>query len=91
MGSDSRPWKFTIHHNHCLGVVKPGRAIVVHREKVILDADEAAESRGIQIGMALSEAKAILPEARFEVYREEDYLDERNHWLDVIAGDQLCF
>jgi DNA polymerase-4 len=61
------------------------RPIVIHRDKRVLDVDERAESRQVYRGMALSEAKAILPEAAFVAWQEEPYREAQAAWLDLCT------
>lgn len=61
--------------------------MVVHREGVVLDAGEGAIGRGVKVGQALSEAKAVLrDDGAYVLYREEEFLAARDAWLDVCAA-----
>ncbi|RYG38807.1 hypothetical protein EON81_02725, partial [bacterium] len=63
-----------------------GAPSVVHREGRVLDADQAAQARGVGLGMPLSEAKMVLGQAgRFLEWSEEAYRSVQTIWLDVCA------
>jgi len=61
------------------------RPLIVHHQKQVLDIDRKAEEVGAKIGMALSEAKALLPGACFVAWDEEQYRQAQEKWLDVCA------
>lgn len=63
------------------------RAVVVHTEGVVVEADEDAQKRGCLPGTKASEAKVILREGgRLIELVPEDYLEARNEWLDKCLG-----
>ena len=60
------------------------RAVVVHRDGLVLDCNGRARSRGVRPGTSLPEAKATLRgEADFVRYVEEEYIEARDSWLDT--------
>lgn len=59
--------------------------VVVHREKRVLDANGAALEKKVFRGMSLGEAKAILDGAQWIPWREEDYRESQDAWLDQCA------
>ncbi|HEY3780759.1 MAG TPA: hypothetical protein VGL56_06735 [Fimbriimonadaceae bacterium] len=61
------------------------RPLIVHYEKKVLDMNDLAEEAGAKIGMALSEAKALLHGGSFVAWEEEPYRDARNRWLDICT------
>lgn len=61
------------------------RALVVHRDKAVLDANEGALRLGIHVGMALTEAKTLAREAQFVAWKEEDYRSAQEAWLGLCA------
>src|SRR5438270_9732087 len=63
----------------------PSNPIIVHHQKHVLDIDRKAGEAGAKIGMALSEAKALLPGATFLAWEEEHYREAQEKWLDVCA------
>ncbi|HVL39968.1 MAG TPA: hypothetical protein VM328_11315, partial [Fimbriimonadaceae bacterium] len=62
-----------------------GGPIVIHREKRVLDFSHEVEAAGLRVGMPLSEAKAILRDARFVAWEEEPYRDAQFRWLDLLC------
>ena len=71
--------------------------LIIHHEKQVLDIDRKAAEAGAQIGIALSEAKALLPGATFLPWEEEHYREAQEEWLDicnqfsdVIEPDTQC-
>ncbi|MFY9235280.1 MAG: hypothetical protein WAO58_12585 [Fimbriimonadaceae bacterium] len=67
------------------GKAEENRYLVIHRDKAVLCANEPSVGRGIEPGMPLSEAKAILREGVFLAWEEDDYRDAQESWLDVCA------
>ena len=62
-------------------------AAVVHREGVVLCAGEGARARSVGVGMALSEAKAILrEEGQYVAYAAERFEAAAERWWGVCAG-----
>lgn len=59
--------------------------VVIHCEKRVLDANEAALEKKIFRGMSLGEAKAILDGAQWIPWREDDYREAQDEWLDRCA------
>ncbi len=59
--------------------------VIVHQDKRVWDASRDAQKAGIQIGMPLTQARAILPEAKLFVYLPEDYAQAQKHWLDLAV------
>ena len=59
--------------------------IIVHHEKKVLDIGPKAEEAGANIGMALSEAKALLPGATFMAWEPEPYREAQETWLDICT------
>lgn len=74
-------------YSRVMGSSEPagGVPLLIVRDKRVLDACEVARSRGVEQGMTATEAKTLVPEARSERYREEDYFQARNAWLDVCS------
>ena len=63
-----------------LGTVPP--LTVLHREKVVLDADAEARSRGVTVGMPLAEAKVVLAkEGHFVEWDEEPFRKAQEAWI----------
>jgi len=60
------------------------RAVVVMRGGLVLDADIEAQLRGIEPGMPVSQAKAILDRAAFVEWEEKAYEKARDRWLDLL-------
>jgi nucleotidyltransferase/DNA polymerase involved in DNA repair len=59
---------------------------LIHRDKLILDANDAAAKRGVHTGMGLPEAKAILgKEGAFVPWQEESFRVAQTAWLDICA------
>jgi len=58
--------------------------LIVHHDKHVLDLNPVAEASGARVGMALSEAKALLRGGCFVRWEEEAYRDAQEAWL------QLC-
>ncbi len=67
-----------------LGVDDAEPVLVMNSDRV-LDATLAALARGIRIGMSLSEARAIMPEAKRVEYLATDYAAAREAWLDLLV------
>ncbi|HTQ10831.1 MAG TPA: hypothetical protein VMI31_12215 [Fimbriimonadaceae bacterium] len=61
------------------------KPLIVHRDKRVLDVDEAAQTRQIYRGMPLAEAKAILHDGAFVSWEEEPYRQAQGEWLDPCA------
>lgn len=61
------------------------RPLVVHRDKFILDSNQAAKEQNVWRGMPLSEAKAILQDAQFVAWEEEPYREIQEAWLDLTC------
>lgn len=59
--------------------------VVVHHDGRVLDACAEARRAKVAPGIALSEAKAILPRARWVAYEPEPYREASEAWLDVCA------
>ena len=60
------------------------RAIAVHSNGVIVDADATALSKGCSPGTKVSEAKVVLrDEGRLVELVPTEFIDARNEWLDV--------
>lgn len=55
----------------------------MHYEKQVLDMNPAAEAAGARIGMALSEAKALLQGGSFIAWEEEPYREAQEAWLRI--------
>ncbi|MDI9638946.1 hypothetical protein QPK87_27935 [Kamptonema cortianum] len=63
------------------------RLLVVHDKKTVLECVHEAESRGIQEGTPLPEAKSILREqGKFIEVNFEDFEQEKKEWLDVCLS-----
>src|ERR1041384_7613408 len=62
-----------------------GRALVIHRDKRVLDVNEVASSSQIYRGMPLAEAKAISHGASFVAWEEEPYRVAQIEWLDLCT------
>jgi len=59
---------------------------VVHHDKRVIDADPAARARGVQVGMPLSEAKAILAgDGQYVEWQEEDFRDAQRSWINAAT------
>lgn len=57
---------------------------MVHSAGAVLDCTAAARARRVRPGTTLAEAKAILrSDARYVEYREAEYVEERDRWLDL--------
>ncbi len=56
---------------------------VVYRDGAVLDANKAARLRGVQAGIPLRQAKAILQGGVFKPWHHEDYEDRHRAWLDL--------
>lgn len=64
----------------------PPELTVVYRDKDVLDADLAAQRRGVHSGMPLAEAKAILAgEGKFVAWEEENFRAAQRAWIDVAT------
>ncbi len=61
------------------------KPLVIYRDKRVIDIDRLVRERQVYVGMALSEAKAILHEARFVVWEEEPYRQSQKAWLDICT------
>ncbi len=61
------------------------RPLVVHRDKQVLDANLKARSLGIKVGMGLAEAKLLAEGGNFYAYREDEYRDAQERWLNICA------
>jgi DNA polymerase IV len=61
------------------------KALVVHRDKRVLDLNSIASGRQVYRGMALSEAKAILQDAAFVAWEEEPYRSAQVDWLNLCT------
>ena len=59
--------------------------VIVHHEKRVWDTSRAAQKAGIQIGMPLTQARAIVPEAKLIAYLSEDYEQAQKAWLDLAV------
>lgn len=60
--------------------------LIIHKDKTVLDASGAAQSRGIAVGISLAEAKAILGgEGAYLLWKEEDYAQLQTQWLDLCT------
>lgn len=60
------------------------RAVVVHRDREVLDCNGRARARGVRPGSSLAEARATLRgEADFVRYVEGEYIEARDGWLDT--------
>jgi len=64
----------------------PQTPLIIHHQKQVLDIDRKGAEAGAQIGMALSEAKALLPGATFLPWEEEHYRESQEKWLDVCTN-----
>lgn len=63
-----------------------GPPTVIHHARLVLDANTAAEERGVSRGMTLAEAKAILAgEGQFVAWEADHYTSARDKWLDEVA------
>jgi DNA polymerase-4 len=61
------------------------RPFVVHRDKVVLDANLVALDKGIRVGMKLSEAKMLGEGGAFVRYLAEDFTSAQHDWLTTCA------
>jgi DNA polymerase-4 len=59
--------------------------VIVHREKHVICANERAVKQGIQVGMPLAEAKAIVREASFIPWTEKEFQLAQEQWLDICS------
>lgn len=57
--------------------------LVVHRDRVVLDACAGALSRGVEPGMSLGEAKQLLSDGRFVAFRRERFDSARDRMLSI--------
>lgn len=62
-----------------------GRPLVVLRDKVVLDCDQPASSRGVQVGMTQREAKSVLFDGRFEQWDVDEFREAQAAWLDACC------
>lgn len=60
-------------------------AIVVHRDRTVVCASQAAREHGIEPGMPFAEAKAILRNGLFIAFDEERYRPYQEAWLDACC------
>ncbi len=58
-------------------------AVVVVRGDAVLDANPVAQVRGVYEGMPLRQAKAVLQDGTFRVWKGEDYEERHRAWLDL--------
>jgi nucleotidyltransferase/DNA polymerase involved in DNA repair len=61
------------------------KPLIVHHEKQVLDLNSVAEASGARVGMALSEAKALLRDGCFVRWEEEPYRETQEAWLQLCA------
>lgn len=59
--------------------------VVIVRNKEVLDANEKAIQRGIQCGLSLRQARAILQGGVFKPWNAEEYEERRRAWLDLCV------
>ena len=70
----------------CAGSFAHGpQPVVVVKDKAVLDANAAALERGVQPGMTLREAKAILHDGKFVEWEPDEYREAQCAWLDLCA------
>jgi DNA polymerase-4 len=60
-------------------------AVIVHRDKAVLDCNRLALRSGAQIGMGLSEAKALLRGAHLISWEEDLFRAFQKRWLDICT------
>ena len=60
---------------------------MLHHEKAVLDASMCARTRGVAVGMGVSEARTMLAgEGHFEAWEPEPYRLAQEHWLSLLAA-----
>lgn len=59
--------------------------VVVLKEGHVLDANSAAELRGVRVGMGRSEAKSLAYGGRFEEWSAEPFQQQSERWLDICT------
>ncbi len=62
-----------------------GSPLAVHRDGSVLDSSPEARHIGIQVGMSLSEAKAIGRAVAFVACERDAYSKDRRRWLDACS------
>jgi DNA polymerase-4 len=58
---------------------------VVIRDGIVLDADDDARARGVQSGITLRQARALLKDGEFHTWRKEEYEAHSRAWLDACV------
>jgi len=58
------------------------RPQVVVRERRVLDANSAAQRRGVNVGMSVQEARNIVPDLVRKPWHAEEYVARQRAWLD---------
>jgi hypothetical protein len=59
--------------------------LVITRDKVVLDANRLAFERGIQIGISVKQAKALLQGDMFKPWKSDEYEVRSRAWLDLCV------
>lgn len=76
-----------------LGFERASRAVLVMRERTVLDFNRLAERAGAYVGMSLNEAKSVLRKSplgaevgvQFHEWKREDFVEAEKAWLDRCA------
>src|SRR5207253_6874893 len=58
---------------------------IVVRDGMVLDFNEAASRRGIDEGLSLRQARAILNDGKFQPWQREEYEERQRIWLDLCV------
>ncbi|HVT13005.1 MAG TPA: hypothetical protein VHE55_12140 [Fimbriimonadaceae bacterium] len=72
--------------------------VIILREQIVLDANDAALARGIQCGISQRQARAILHGGIFKLWQADEFEERRRAWLDLCVdftgviepADQHC-